>query len=476
MTTLPAVLDHKIRLPGFKLPEAMSGQIVSDLTIYDEPDDIFIDLWEEDGEDLVVPRGYAHQLADLAAEYAVEFVWEDRRCKGKGFPWGKPLPLEPEQKRLVEAIIEIEQGIAEAPTGFGKTVTCLEIIRIVPGDAIVIVNTKEIAAQWIKRAKEYLGDDYPTGLVGDGKFEVAKGGLTVALQGTLWSRREKLEEEGFFDRFAICMLDECHHATARTFNFVFDRFSSKIRIGVSATPDKTGIFELAEAIVGPVVAEVDEENVDRITKPKIEVIETNLGRVKGQKGFRKGARKKRKINYESELKKLIADKERLSLVVNEIMTNQFEARSLVIAKRIELLELIYEGLEKAGYPSDQLIAMIGAHSLDERNAAIEATEHGPCVLFTTLADEALDAPLLEVLHLVWPTANVKLLLQQIGRVRRKHAAKKKSLVIDYRDRQVPPFEKQYMGRRHELYDPKGFTVVKRKRDSPHELVRSPRTN
>jgi superfamily II DNA or RNA helicase len=464
---ISAVIDNRIRLPGFALPEDMSNEIIGDLTIYDEDDDLILDMWEEDDGDLVVPRGYAFRLAELIEEHEIDVEWIDRRAKGKGFPWGKPLPLDPEQKRIVEWVLEAEQGIVKAPTGMGKTVTCLEIVRIVPGDAIVIVNTKEIAKQWMDRAVEYLGEDFPTELVGDGKFNIADSGLTVALQGTLWSRREKLQEEGFFDRFSLCMLDECHHATARTFNDVFDRFSSKIRIGVSATPEKTGIFDLAEVVIGPIIVEVDEEDVDRITKPKIEVIETKLGRVEEKKGFKKGARKKKRINYESELKKLLASEDRLMLVVNEIMRNQQLHRNLVISKRIEHLENVYDALVIEGYPEDQLVAMVGAHSIDERSAAIAAVEEGPCVLLTTLADEALDAPLLEVLHLIWPTANVELLLQQIGRVRRNHAEKKKSLVIDYRDRQVPCFERQYMNRRHGCYDARCFTVVKRDKKDVH---------
>lgn len=464
-----AELDHEIRLPGFDLPESMSSTIVEELTIYDEDADETHELWAADEDDLVVPRGYAFRLAELADKHGVEFVWNDYRCKPKGFVLGEALPLEPEQERVVDCMMEVEQGIAMAPTGAGKTVICLEVVRIVPGNSIVIVNTKEIAAQWIQRVKDYLGEDYPVSQVGDGKFEIAKNGITVAIQGTLHSRRDHLLDNGFFDQFSLCILDECHHATARTFNEVFAMFNSKFRFGVSATPEKTGVFELAEAVIGPIIVEVDEDDVERIEKPIVEVIETRLGWDPEPTTFRKRKRKFAKMKYETFLKKLLADEERLDLVVNEIMKNHLGARNLVIAKRIELLENIYDELVLAGYPHE-LLVMVGANTIKERTKAIAMIDHGPCVLLTTLADEALDAPLLEVLHLVWPTSNPELLLQQIGRVRRKHPEKKQSKVMDYRDRHMPPFEKQYMGRRHQVYDPRGFEVTKRKFDHPHELI------
>lgn len=613
-------LDHEIRLNGYEIPADMSGQIIMDLTIFDEEEDEIIDLWEVEGDKLVVPRGYAFKLADLAKEYGVEFDWDDRRVKSKGFVRGKPLPLEPEQLRVVEWMLEVEQGIAKAPPGAGKTVMCLEIVRRIPGNSIVIVNTKEIAGQWVQQVKKYLGEDSPVGIVGDGKFEVAKGGLTVAIQGTLHSRRDQLLDEGFFDYFTVCMLDECfpagtmvgdkaietlksgdvvpsydedreefvdkkvanvmkskpvemvrvhlsngesidctsghpflttsgwkpaklisgcmvryddrheipvekeagsqegivpdwigvdyieilqpgsdrrfggvcpdgfvynievedthtyvvngvvvhncHHATARTFNEVFAFFSAKYRIGVSATPEKTGVFELAEAVIGPVVVEVEEEDVSRIEKPTIEVIESKLSFGAERRGLK--FKKQKKMTYEQMLKGLLADEDRLMLVVNEIMTNWTGSRNLVISKRIEHLENVHSELELAGYPGE-LLVMVGAHSLKERQAAIAMIDEGPCVLLTTLADEALDAPLLEVLHLIWPTSNVELVTQQIGRVRRKHKDKKQSLVIDYYDPMVPPFRKQYMGRRHDLYNPRGFPVIKRKKEKPHEI-------
>lgn len=465
---LEAELDHEIRLPGFELPEEMSGQIIEDLTIYDEDEDETYELWTADGDDLVVPRGYAFKLAELAREYAVEFAWKDMRCKPKGFILGEALPLEPEQERFVEWALDVEQGIAMAPTGAGKTVMALEMIRLVPGNAIVIVGTKEIAKQWIDRVKSYLGNDYPVSQIGDGKFEIAERGVTVAIQGTLHSRRDYLLENDFFDQFAICILDECHHATARTFNEVFAMFNSKYRYGVSATPEKTGVFALAEAVIGPIIVEVDEDDVHRIEKPIVEVIETRLGYDPTPMSFKQRRNRFRKMKYETFLKKLMADEERLDLVVNEIMTNHLDARNLVIAKRIELLENVYTELELAGYPGE-LLVMVGANNIKERTKAIEMIDHGPCVLMTTLADEALDAPRLEVLHMIWPTSNPDLCTQQIGRVRRKHELKKQSKVIDYRDRYMPPFEKQYMGRRREVYDAREFPVFKRSFDQPHKI-------
>lgn len=473
---IDAVLDSHIWLWEEDLPDDVVLAIESALTLRnlekekalergdDDAEDLpdFHELYDHESGWLIVPRGCASQLLEaLEDDFGIHLSWDDRRCREKGFEGGNEIPARPYQQKVIDAVLDVEQGIVKAPTGAGKTVAALDIINKRGGNALVIVNTKEIAAQWMTRVDDWLGPDYPVSLIGDGSFEICDG-VTVALQPTLWSRRDTLADEGFFDRFQTVCLDECHHATARTYNDIFNRFSAECRFGMSATPEKTGDFRLAENICGPVIVEVTEKDVEsQIIKPEIIVVETDLGKVPpGGSPLDRGFKN---LNYEGMLRKLSTDRERASLVAEVIMGRCLDHVNLILSKRMKHLELLYDAIVNAGYPEEDIFTIIGMNTRAERMAAVERSEEGQCIIFSTLADEALDAPRIDRVHLTWPTKNKDLVSQQIGRGRRKHPEKKDCIVYDYRDFQVQPFNNQYMERRHGLYNPKGWTVKKIRR-------------
>jgi superfamily II DNA or RNA helicase len=84
-------------------------------------------------------------------------------------------------------------------------------------------------------------------------------------------------EDGFFDSFGFVCLDECHHATAETYNKILNRFSARYRVGVSATPDKTGDFELARMVLGPIIHTTHPHEVTNLIKPRVVKIPTKFG-------------------------------------------------------------------------------------------------------------------------------------------------------------------------------------------------------
>ena len=253
-------VDSHLWLPFQHLPDHVLVPLLDELTIPNlaqeeararhiagwQDMDPTIEMYEYEGDWLVLLRGFASQLAKGMDTLGIRIEWQDERKRpDEWFDEAEEIPARPYQKKLIEAIKEAEQGIAKAPTGSGKTVAILELIRLVGGPALIIVNTKEIADQWVTRISEWLGYEN-TGFIGDGEFRVDDF-ITVVLNATLWSRNETLLNEHFHRRFAVVCLDECHHATAETYKEVMSNFTATWRFGASATPEKTGDFTLAEA-------------------------------------------------------------------------------------------------------------------------------------------------------------------------------------------------------------------------------------
>lgn len=475
MTYVRAAVDNRIWLDSKRMPNRAVQAICEELTIDNqeylkalelglpEADDLepYFELFDYEGDWLVLPRGFASQLVEGCEALDIELRWQDERQSSPGliFDLGKEIPVRSYQDKIVMAVGEAHQGIIKAPTGSGKTVAALEIFRIIRGNALVIVNTKEIAQQWVDRIEQWLGEDYPVGFIGDGEFEITVG-INIAIQATLWSRFEKLKEEGFFKRFRAVCLDECHHATAETYNIVVNEFNAEYRFGMSATPDKTGTFELSQAVLGPIIVEITEEDVaDQILKPDVHVWETEFGMNHGGDKTNQGFRR---ADYETILKALVSDDQRTQRIVDVLMEEHYENANLVLSKRLGHLSNIWEALVANGYPQERIFTIAGMDSRAARKETVAATEEANCVVLSTLADEALDAPRLDRLFITFPTANAKLVQQQVGRIRRKHPDKEDAVVVDFRDWQVKQLNRQYMTRRHQVYNPLGFKVIKRK--------------
>ena len=382
--------------------------------------------------------------------YGCDVQLQEGRYWEQLFRIGTQVDLRSWQVGQVEAAITWEQGILKAPAGSGKTVAILAAIQRLACKSLIIVNTKDIVWQWQSRAAQFLGEHYPVGQIGDGKFDVSPY-MTIATAQTLHRRFEELEPSGFFDQFSFVCLDECHHATAETYNKILNRFSSRYRVGVSATPDKTGDFELAVNVLGPVIHNVRPDQVDSLQKPTVLKIPTKFGF-----GFRGHKNRYQRSNYGEMIKSLVNDPERNLLIVRKVLEYKGH-HQLLVTKRIEHIQILEDLIYDAGW-DEEILRLTGSDSNADRDHAVEVIGSKPGILLSTLADEALDIPRLDVMHLPFPQRNPGLVTQQVGRVERKHPDKKDAWILDYVDGNVGALESQWKTRRFEVYMPRGYKI------------------
>jgi len=464
MPPIPTLIDDKLHVAHRDLPDGASESIVEALTIPNlvrekakKMDEwgwqqlpAWIHLWGNDEEGrLTMPRGFLDRYATGMEAFGGDVQLVEGRHWKQSFRIGNKIELRPWQVGQVQTLLEWEQGILKAPAGSGKTVSILAAIQRLACKSLIIVNTKDIIWQWQSRAKQFLGEHYPVGQIGDGKFDVSPY-MTIATAQTLHSRFDELVSSGFFDEFSFVCLDECHHATAETYNKILGRFSSRYRTGVSATPDKTGDFELATNVLGPVIHTVRPDQVDSLQKPTVLKIPTRFGF-----GFRGHKNRYQRSNYGEMITSLINDPERNLLIRNWIW--EFRGHhQILVTKRLEhikiLEDLIWESWD------EEVLTLTGQDSNDHRDEAVERIGSRPGILLSTLADEALDIPRLDVMHLVFPQRNPGLVTQQVGRVERKHPDKKNAWILDYTDGNVGALDAQWKVRRLEVYMPRGYKI------------------
>lgn len=473
MKTIAAQLDHRIRFRLNDIPDEADDAIMDALCIpnleRENAKKQHIYGWQDMPESLVmydlhgpradaiidVPRGFAFDLVDGMANFGVEFDFEDNRSSPTTFRVGGKIESREHQDPAVDAILETQQGIYKAPPGSGKTVVILKAGRRAGTRCLIIVNTKDIMNQWVNRIHEHLGDYLQVGTIGDNTFEVGPI-WTIATAQTLHSRFDQLEEEGFFEHFGFVCLDECHHATADTYNRLMDRFSAKIRIGVSATPDKTGDFQLAQMILGPIIHTTKHDGLVEagyLLKPTIIRVSTQFGF-----NFRGTKNRWSRSNYPEMLTALIDSRLRNDLIVKCIM-REAGHHSLVLTKRHDHIDLIEAMLEQAGFP-DPIYRLTGKEKSATRKGVIKLIEDFPGCVISTVADEALDVPRIDRGFLIFPQRNTGLIEQQIGRFARTHPEKKDAIVYDFADLKVTALKAQWRARRLHVYEKHGYKIVK----------------
>lgn len=487
MRRIPVRVDKMLRLDGNLIGHALTCLLMDELIVVNddrvEAEKLNRPGWRDmhehfycvdmDGDDIVMSRGYALQLKRILRRYNLAVEWVDRRRWRKGPPLGKEeFSYFSHQPDAVRAMRKHQQGIYKAPAGSGKTVTaCGFIWETSPMMSLILVDRINLVDQWINRISTHIGiPREEVGRIGEGIW--TEGRITVATVQTLYRRRQELEDSGWFDLFDVVILDECHHVTAETFMSLVQQFRARYRLGMSATPDKTGIFDLALNTLGEVFFETTQEELRGLgilVEPHVEVIPTLFefaywgdhkatknGDCDKPKCKNKEPHHKHRNNYAQLKQALVADRDRNQLIIDSIADNRGHVQLVVTDQTTQIEHLL--ALIPEDWPADRIFTLTGRDKGKKRAAIINLIESGEeAIILSTIAGEALDIPVIDRVHLPFPTRNPRKTEQNVGRGTRTHDDKTDAVIFDYVD-PVPVLAKQFRERRWKCYEPLGFKV------------------
>ena len=428
-----------------------------------------IELYADDGDSLLVPRGVLCDLRDFFDHHALDVHYniDGVVCVDAQIPQIKH-DLRPHQVVASQEICDSGVGIYEAPPGSGKTVTTLAAISQVQQRALIVVNTTNIASQWADRCETFLG--FRPGIIGDGQWDESQP-ITIALNQTLASRIPTLQDDWFKSWGFVC-LDECHHVTAGTFFDVMNAFPSNWRIGVSATPDRdNGLMGVAYSVLGPVIHKTEKQQLiddGYLTKPSVFRVQTEFSYNYWSTHYADSSceipncdrvdKHRHQNNYQQMLSALTEDEDRNRLIASRVGKN-YDCANLVLSKRLgHLHALRNEVMKLQVFDPTRLFMLTGKEDTAERMRVAAEAESGECVIFSTIADEALDVPRLDRLYLVWPTKNSAVIRQQVGRIERVHPRKNSAIVYDFVDAEVQPLYKQWIKRGIDVYAAESLVI------------------
>jgi len=418
----------------------------------------YIVSYETDKDVLKIPRGTGRWMREFLTNRGFTVSVVDKRVTiaqqidfslnyGAKCANGKIFQsLYPYQEAAVGAVSRNQEGMINADCGGGKTLCGIALIDKIKQPTIVFVHTGDLAGQWLKELTEKGKGNFTIGNFGFGQKSISD--ITIATVQS-FSRLSVEEKESMMENFGCVILDECHHAPADSFANCLNHSKAKYRFGLTATPKRSDglgylMFDLISRFTYTVTNEQIANSNVRAKVPTVTPVAT-------------GYSFNRNLTMASRIPILVGMSENVTrnnkivdCIESDIKLGYFP---LVITQFVDHAKTINERLRSRGLESRLLV---GEVMKKERLEIIELARKNQihAVIATKVADEGLDIPQLDCIHLLIPHSNDTKLQQQIGRIRRSCDGKLDPVVRDYVDG-GPYFFKSW-ARRLKLYRNWGF--------------------
>jgi len=348
----------------------------------------------------------------------------------------RPYPYQQEMLDELEAervVHDRHRNLVVAATGTGKTVVAALDYRRLCEQAggerprlLFVAHRKEILAQSRRTYREVLTDANFGELFVDGNTPAEWRHVFASVQSLSSHGIERIPR----DAFDVVVIDEFHHAAARTYRSILDRFVPREMVGLTATPERADGINVAEEFFdGRVATELrlwDALDADLLCPFHYFAVAdgTDLSRVSWRTG-----------RYDQdELSKLLTGNDaRARVVLRELRDKVLDPgtmRALGFCVSVEHARYMAEVFNRAGIPA---VAVTGETSSQLRAEALTAlAERRLNIVFTVdVFNEGLDLPSVDTVLFLRPTESATVFLQQLGRGLRRTATKAVLTALDF---------------------------------------------
>jgi len=368
--------------------------------------------FKEDG--LILPRGYMRDLLKTFNEKSIiPKLIDERVSRPCQYPERlNQIILRPYQARAVDASLKYDQGVIVSPTGSGKSLIGLEIIRNHKQKSLIIVHRSDLAKQWVQIIQDRLG--LVSGLIGEGQWQVGEE-ITVAMIQTLTSKQE--ESKKLKETFGLILVDETHHTPSESFSQVIGNMKAKYLYGLSATVERRdGLEQKIYRCIGPSIETISRDEVEKIgaTVPAVvKALDTRFSPFVN--------------SWNDYLIEISANTERNLLIV-DLATNE-AIPVLILCDRVSHAEHL------SGMLSRRDLKHVLAHGqIKNRDEVMEEIKKAKITIATaSLIGEGIDVSSWGILIMASPISSEIKLMQAIGRIVRPAPGKEIALVYDLRD-------------------------------------------
>jgi len=205
--------------------------------------------------------GVPWTYSGLAKRITEKFGWKVQRelpstCYDDLIPWKKkPFTMRPYQKEAFDALVGIGHGAIELPTGSGKSLVIVNLLKKYPVKTLIVTPFTNITKQ-LRCDLESAFGVASVGQLGDGRKKIDKL-FTVANAQSATKIKPGTKEWDILSKVEMVIFDESHVVPSESFKKICLNgvaSAAQLRFFVSATQTRTdGSALLLEGVTGPVV-------------------------------------------------------------------------------------------------------------------------------------------------------------------------------------------------------------------------------
>jgi superfamily II DNA or RNA helicase len=373
----------------------------------------------------------------------------------KGHPMeGQPIQLRDYQVEIINNFLANPQAIQEIATGAGKTIMTAALSQRCEhmGRTIVIVPNKSLVTQ---TEKDYIGLGLDVGVYFGDRKDIGKThtictwqSLNVLMKNTK-SGDTEITIHDFLEGVVCVMVDEVHMAKADALKTLLTSIMARvpIRWGLTGTvPKEPYEFQAIKCSLGPVINQLSASELqDRGVLAQCHV---NVVQLVDHAEF---------SNYQSELKFLLEEPDRLDTIADLIDKVNATGNTLVLVDRVAAGHALVERL------GDKAVFVSGATKgtkRDEEYAEV-ATATGKVIVATYgVAAVGINIPRIFNLVLIEPGKSFVRVIQSIGRGIRKAEDKDHVQIWDVTS--TCKFAKRHLTKRKQFYREANYPFTQEK--------------
>ncbi len=380
----------------------------------------------------------------------------------------------PFQQEILEALAfardtrEHFRNLIIAATGTGKTMIAafdyLNEARKTGSHPklLFIAHRKEILEQALASFRQVLKDGNFGGLFVDGLRPHSMDHVFCSIQSFTTQR---LHDVHGVDAWDYVVIDEAHHAEAKSYDPIIDQLRPRILLGLTATPERTDGSSVAAHFDRPVAAEIRLPDAlqDKLLCPfhyfAISDATVDFSQLSWNRGKYDEGELQNLLNANHLRAQLVLDKIR-EYLPDPYGSGEFDrktVRALGFCVGIEHAEFMARFFQKAGINADALTSKTDPATRQKLRADL-ATGRLNILFVVDVFNEGVDIPEINCVLFLRPTESHIVYLQQLGRGLRRTSEDKCLTVLDFvgqcrrEFRYDLRFSSLLPGKRHRLTD------------------------
>lgn len=309
------------------------------------------------------------------------------------------------QKEVLDIIDRLEPGsyLIQMATGLGKTATFTNIKR--KGRVLVLAHREELINQPVK----YY--DCPVGIEMADRHSNGEE-VVIASVMTLIHRLDKFKS----DEFDTIIIDEAHHAAAKSYKKIISHFKPRLLLGFTATPNRGDNVRLDDAFQKIIYQKDLRWAIENKYLTDINCLRVNIGY-----DISKVARRMGDFAV-GELEEAL-NTDALNGAIAEAYKKYAKGATLIFATSVKHAQDIAKMIPGA--------VAVTADTQNRQELINKFTNREiPCLVNCMIFTEGTDMPLVETIMIARPTQNSSLYTQMVGRGLRLYPGKDKLTLID----------------------------------------------